>query len=57
MAAAAERHGEHPLFVLEKGLITQAEFLERLEAELRGAATAWTGCSTPTSATWSATRR
>ncbi len=34
MAAAAERHGEHPLFVLEKGQITQAEFLERLEAEL-----------------------
>ena len=32
MAAAAERHDEHPLFVLEKGLITQAEFLERLEA-------------------------
>jgi putative hydrolase of the HAD superfamily len=34
MATAAERHGEHPLFVLEKGQITQAEFLERLEAEL-----------------------
>jgi putative hydrolase of the HAD superfamily len=34
MAAATERHGEHPLFVLEKGQITQAEFLERLESEL-----------------------
>ena len=34
MAAAAERHGEHPLFVLEKGQITQADFLERLQAEL-----------------------
>ena len=34
MATAAERHGEHPLFVLEKGQITQQEFLERLESEL-----------------------
>ena len=34
MAAATERHGEHPLFVLEKGLITQAEFIGRIEAEL-----------------------
>ncbi len=34
MATAAERHGEHPLFVLEKGQITQREFLERLESEL-----------------------
>ena len=34
MAAATERHGDHPLFVLEKGLITQAEFIGRLETEL-----------------------
>ena len=34
MATAAELHGEHPLFVLEKGQITQREFLERLESEL-----------------------
>ena len=34
MAAATERHGDHPLFVLEKGLITQAEFIGRIEAEL-----------------------
>jgi len=34
MATAAERRGEHPLFVLEKGQITQREFLERLESEL-----------------------
>ena len=34
MAAATERHGEHPLFVLEKGEITQAEFLRRVGAEM-----------------------
>ena len=34
MASAAERHGEHPLFILEKGEITQADFLQRLDAEL-----------------------
>ena len=34
MASAAERHDSHPLFVLEKGLITQEEFIQRLEAEL-----------------------
>jgi len=34
IAAAAERHGEHPLFVLEKGQITEAEFVRRIEAEL-----------------------
>ena len=34
MASAAERHGEHPLFMLEKGQIDEAEFVRRLEAEL-----------------------
>ena len=34
MAAAAERDGEHPLFALEKGRISEAEFRRRLEAEL-----------------------
>lgn len=34
MATATERHGEHPLFVLEKGAITQAEFLRRIGGEL-----------------------
>ena len=35
MAAAAEHHGgEHPLFMLEKGLIDEPEFARRLEAEL-----------------------
>ena len=34
MAAATERHGQHPLFVLERGEISQAEFLRRLDAEL-----------------------
>jgi len=36
MAAAAERHGEHPLFMLEKGLLDQGEFTRRLELELGG---------------------
>jgi epoxide hydrolase-like predicted phosphatase len=31
---AAERDGEHPLFVLERGEITEAEFVARLEREL-----------------------
>ncbi len=34
MAAATERHGHHPLFVLEKGLITQAEFNRRVDRQL-----------------------
>ena len=36
MAAANERHGEHPLFMLEKGELDQAEFIRRIEAELGG---------------------
>jgi putative hydrolase of the HAD superfamily len=36
MAAAAEKSGEHPLFELEKGRITEREFLDALEAELEG---------------------
>ncbi len=34
MAAANERYGEHPLFLLEKGAISEEEFLARLQAEL-----------------------
>ena len=34
MAAASEGHGEHPLFMLEKGQITEAEFVQRVEKEL-----------------------
>jgi putative hydrolase of the HAD superfamily len=34
MAAAAERHGESPLFQLERGELTEPEFIARLEAEL-----------------------
>jgi putative hydrolase of the HAD superfamily len=34
MVAAAERHGEHPLFVLERGEITEAEFVSRLDAQM-----------------------
>ena len=36
MAAATERHGEHPLFLLERGEITEGEFQRRLDAELGG---------------------
>jgi putative hydrolase of the HAD superfamily len=36
MAAASERHGEHPLFMLEKGELDQGEFIRRIEAELGG---------------------
>jgi putative hydrolase of the HAD superfamily len=34
MARAAEEHGEHPLFVLERGEITEREFRERIERHL-----------------------
>jgi putative hydrolase of the HAD superfamily len=34
MAAAMERSGMHPLYELEKGTISEAEFLRLLEAEL-----------------------
>jgi epoxide hydrolase-like predicted phosphatase len=34
MGAAAEAHGEHPLFALERGEITEREFAARLEREL-----------------------
>jgi epoxide hydrolase-like predicted phosphatase len=36
MAASTERHGEHPLFMLEKGQIEEREFARRLEDELNG---------------------
>jgi haloacid dehalogenase superfamily, subfamily IA, variant 3 with third motif having DD or ED len=35
MQAVAEREGKHPLFELEKGNVTEAEFLSTLAAELR----------------------
>ena len=34
MARAAEEHGDHPLFVLERGEITEAEFRDRIERQL-----------------------
>ncbi|MGI8945433.1 MAG: HAD family hydrolase [Thermoleophilaceae bacterium] len=34
MAASDERRGEHPLFMLEKGLLDQDEFARRVELEL-----------------------
>jgi epoxide hydrolase-like predicted phosphatase len=34
LMASAERHGEHPLFVLERGEMTEREFIRRLEEEL-----------------------
>ena len=37
MQALAERDGEHPLFALEKGELTEAAFLERLAGELEPA--------------------
>jgi epoxide hydrolase-like predicted phosphatase len=36
MAAATERHGANPLFELEKGVLSEPEFMARLEAELPG---------------------
>jgi len=34
IAASAERHGDHPLFVLERGELTEVEFFARLQHEL-----------------------
>jgi putative hydrolase of the HAD superfamily len=34
MGRAAEEHGDHPLFVLERGEITEAEFRARIERHL-----------------------
>ena len=34
MGRAAEEHGEHPLFVLERGEISEAEFRDRIERHL-----------------------
>jgi epoxide hydrolase-like predicted phosphatase len=34
MGTAADEHGEHPLFVLERGEITEAEFRARIETHL-----------------------
>jgi putative hydrolase of the HAD superfamily len=34
MGRAADEHGEHPLFVLERGEITEAEFRARIESHL-----------------------
>ncbi|TMK65557.1 MAG: HAD family phosphatase [Actinobacteria bacterium] len=36
MMRIAERSGEHPLFELEKGRITEADFLSSIESELKG---------------------
>ncbi|HEX2072048.1 MAG TPA: HAD family phosphatase [Thermoleophilaceae bacterium] len=36
LVASHERHGEHPLFVLERGELTEPEFMARLEQELGG---------------------
>jgi putative hydrolase of the HAD superfamily len=35
MARATEEHGEHPLFALERGEITEQEFLDRLERAMQ----------------------
>jgi putative hydrolase of the HAD superfamily len=34
LMASAERHGEHPLFLLERGELSEADFIRRLEDEL-----------------------
>jgi putative hydrolase of the HAD superfamily len=34
MGRAAEEHGDHPLFMLERGEITEAEFRQRIERHL-----------------------
>ncbi len=36
MGRAAEEHGDHPLFALERGEITEAEFRDRIQRHLDG---------------------
>ena len=36
LATSAERHGEHPLFLLDRGELSEADFIDRLEQELGG---------------------
>ena len=36
MGRASEAHGEHPLFALERGEITEAQFAHQLEEQLDG---------------------
>ena len=36
LVASSERYGEHPLFVLERGELTEPDFIARLEQELGG---------------------
>jgi putative hydrolase of the HAD superfamily len=36
MGRAAEEHGDHPLFVLERGEISEAEFRDRIDRHLDG---------------------
>lgn len=36
LQSAAEEHGEHPLYALERGELTEAEFTEAVEAHLPG---------------------
>ena len=36
MGRAAEAHGEHPLYALERGELSEREFADRLERELPG---------------------
>ena len=56
LARAAEAHGEHPLFALERGEMTEREFAGRLERELP-AASASRACARSTSSAWCRTRR
>ena len=54
MAKATQEHGDHPLFVLERGEITELEFRERIEAHLEVRLRPHAGCARSTS---SASRR
>ena len=55
MARAAEEHGDHPLFVLERGEITEAEFWPARPALESGFDL--TACASSSSSSSSRTRR
>ena len=57
MARATEEHGDHPLFVLERGEITEAEFGARLERHLGARLRPEPPARRCSSSGWSRTRR
>ena len=55
MARATEEHGDHPLFMLERGEIAETEFWSRLDRAHRTRISTWTACASSSSSGSTAT--